>query len=154
MKVPSYLQDTRQMLMKVKCINEESGPLPQQTRLVAVDAVAMYPSVPSEGPRGGVAAAEQALLSSGMNLPQVKWLVKLLKMVLGMNTFVWDSTLLRQKFGTAIGTSCAHHTRASTWKRSPPKPSRHGRRDTQTQRTIFRAGSASLMMVGGCAVGL
>ena len=42
-----------------------------------------------------------------MNLPQVKWLVKLLKMVLGMNTFVWDSTLLRQEFGTAIDTSCA-----------------------------------------------
>ena len=64
MKVASYLQDTRHMLAKLKSINEERGPLPMQTRLVAIDAVAMYPSVPSKGPRGGVAAAERALRAS------------------------------------------------------------------------------------------
>ena len=71
-KVPSYLEDTRHMLCKVREINQRA-PLPKTTRLIAIDAVAMYPSIP---PEGGVAASERALLRSVMAVNKVNWLVR------------------------------------------------------------------------------
>ena len=96
MKVASYLEDSRDMLAKVKVINETQAPLPAQSRMVTPDVTAMYPSIP---PDGGVAPAGRALLREG--------LVRLLRLVLEYNVFEWNGKLYQQLFGTAIGTSCA-----------------------------------------------
>ena len=55
-------------------------PLPRCTRLVSVDVVAMYPSIPPEGERGGVAASRRALCRSGMEVGEVDWVIRLLEM--------------------------------------------------------------------------
>ena len=70
MKVHSYLEDSRDMLLKVKEINQTLAPLPPQTRMVTPDVTAMYPSIP---PDLGVAAAERALLGTGMEAGLVDW---------------------------------------------------------------------------------
>ena len=49
MKVPSYLEDTRHILVKLKELNRRRGPLPEQTRIVSVYVVGMYPNTPAEG---------------------------------------------------------------------------------------------------------
>ena len=48
----SYLEDTRHMLYKVKNINETLSPLHPHTRLIIMDVVAMYSSIP-EGMESG-----------------------------------------------------------------------------------------------------
>ena len=82
MKVASYLEDTRHMLVKLRELNMRRSPLPQQARLVSVDAVGMYPNTPADGDRGGVKTAERALQRSGMEPDKVGWVIRLLKMVL------------------------------------------------------------------------
>ena len=42
-----------------------------------------------------------------MELAKVDWVVRLLRMVLKFNVFVWGNHYYQQDFGTAIGTSCA-----------------------------------------------
>ena len=121
------------MLTKIRDINQQKGPLADSTRLVAVDAVAMYPSIP---PEGGVAAAERALLGSGMGVQKVAWLVRLLNKVLEYNVFWWKDELFQQRFGTAIGTSCAPPysglfmeeltTKAfKSWRENHPEPEKN-----------------------------
>ena len=100
----SYLQDSRHMLEKIKRINDQLSPLPDNTRMIAIDCVAMYPSIP---PIEGIAATEEALRRTGMVEAKVKYLVKVLRLVLEYNLFEWDGQLFQQMFGTAIGTSCA-----------------------------------------------
>ena len=107
MKVASYLEDTRHMVVKVKDLNRRSAPLSKSTRLVSVDVVAMYPSIPAEGERGGVEASRRALDTSGMEAGKVEWVMKLLKVVLQGNMMEWDGALFLQCFGTSIRTSCA-----------------------------------------------
>ena len=104
------------MLIKIKDINAAQGPLPDNTRLISIDVCAMYPSIPAHGVSGALAASKRALLSAGNDPDLVNWLIRLLNMVLDFNVFEWDKKLYQQKFGTAIGTSCAPPTLVYTWK--------------------------------------
>ena len=76
-KVKSYLEDTRHMLIKIKDINANQGPLPDNTRLISIDVCAMYPSIPAHGVSGAVAASTSALLSAGHDPDLVNWLIRL-----------------------------------------------------------------------------
>ena len=101
---PSYLEDTRHILAEVQDINRTLSPLPSTTRLVTIDVVAMYPSIP---PREGVLAMRRALQQAGMSVEKVEYLVKVTELVLHSNVFEWDGKLYQQLFGTAIGTPLA-----------------------------------------------
>ena len=106
-KLPSYIEDTRHMLIRVRNIIQHNAPLHPLTRLVTIDAVAMYPSIPKDGEEGGVKASERALTKSGMEDGMTNWIIRLLQLLLLYNVFEWDGKLFQQLFGTAIGTSCA-----------------------------------------------
>ena len=103
-KQPSYLEDTRHILAEIKEINQTLSPLPQTTRLVTIDVVAMYPSIP---PREGLAAMKRALQREGMAVEKIEYLTRLTEMVLNCNVFEWNGKLYQQQFGTAIGTPLA-----------------------------------------------
>ena len=69
-----------------------------------MDVTALYPSVPQEE---GLTCLESALDRRTDKTVPTAFLVKLMRLVLTMNTFVWDSKLFKQIMGTAIGTRSA-----------------------------------------------
>ena len=93
-KQPSYLEDTRHILEVIKESNQTMSPLPATTRLVTMDVVAMYPSIP---PREGVAALKQALHDEGMPRDLVDFVVEATELVLNCNVFEWDGKLYQQQ---------------------------------------------------------
>jgi len=83
------------------------GPQPKGTRLFSLDAIDMYPSIPTE--RAPAWVREQCL-KFGYSAELVDWLIKAIEFMLRSNTFEYDSELFCQKTGTAIGApfSCAY----------------------------------------------
>ena len=69
-----------------------------------MDVSALYPSVPHQE---GLQSLEKALDQRSEKLVPTSFLLKLMKHVLTMNTFVWDTKLYIQTHGTAIGTKSA-----------------------------------------------
>ena len=77
------------------------GPLPTGSIPVTMDVSALYPSVPqAEG-------LDRALERRVDKSTPTAFLVMLMRLVLTMNTFVWDTKLFKQIMGTAIGTRSA-----------------------------------------------
>ena len=102
-KIRSHVKDTTHFL---KLINE-IGVLPQGALLVTLDVVGLYPNIPTED---GLKAAQDALNKSRRDpsvKPSNKSLLKLLKLVLKRNNFVFNGRHYLQIRGTAIGTMVA-----------------------------------------------
>ena len=91
------------MLRKIAEKNRR-GPLPPNSIPVTMDVCALYPSVPQEE---GLESLGRALDSRTDKQVPTSFLVRLMRLVLTMNTFVWDRKLLKQIMGTAIGTRAA-----------------------------------------------
>ena len=102
-KLRSYIEDTPNLLRKIAAKNS-NGPLPPGAIPVVLDVNALYPSVPQEE---GLRTLEKALDCRQDQSVPTHFLTKLMKLVLTMNTFVWDTKLFNQKEGTAIGTRAA-----------------------------------------------
>ena len=88
-KLSSYLEDT---------------PLPPGAIPVTMDVTALYPSVPQEE---GLESFERAMEKRPDKSVPSSFLVKLMRLVLKMNSFIWDKKLYVQRMGTAIGTRSA-----------------------------------------------
>ena len=69
-----------------------------------MDVSALYPSVPQEE---GLVSLRGALDRRPDQSVSTEYLVKMMRVVLTMNTFEWDKKLYRQVMGTAIGTRAA-----------------------------------------------
>ena len=69
-----------------------------------MDVSALYPSVPQEE---GLISLGKALDRRVDQSVSTDYLVRMMKIVLTMNTFEWDQKLYRQIMGTAIGTRAA-----------------------------------------------
>jgi hypothetical protein len=78
--------------------------LVKSAKSVTMDVSALYPSVPHHE---GLNSLGTALENRTDKSVPTSFLVSLMKMVLTMNTFVWDSRLYTQQQGTAIGTRSA-----------------------------------------------
>ena len=102
-RLPSYIKDTPDILRKIALKNKR-GPLPPGSIPVTMDVSALYPSVPQEE---GLTSLERALDRRADKSIPTAYLVLLMRLVLAMNTFVWDSKLFKQIMGTAIGTRSA-----------------------------------------------
>ena len=89
---PSYLEDTRHILEVIKEVNQTMSPLPPTTRIVTMDVVAMYPSIP---PREGVAAMKQGLLDEGMPRDLVDFVVEATELVLNCNVYPRRDSLVQ-----------------------------------------------------------
>jgi hypothetical protein len=101
-QIKSFVKDTTHLLQKLK----EVGPIPQDSWLVTLDVVALYPSIPHEGALNAV----KAMLNKhrkGQVRPTNDTLVKLLEMVLTKNNFTFNGKHFLQLIGTAIGTKSA-----------------------------------------------
>ena len=102
-KLPSYVEDTPDVLRKIAKKNRR-GPLPPTAIPVTMDVTALYPSVPHEE---GLENLESALNKRHDKSVPTTYIVMLMKLVLTLNTFEWDSKLYNQRHGTAIGTRAA-----------------------------------------------
>ena len=69
-----------------------------------MDVSALYPSVPQEE---GLISLGKALDRRVDQSVSTDYLVRMMKIVLTMNTYEWDQKLYRQIMGTAIGTRAA-----------------------------------------------
>ena len=86
--------------MEDEDINITMSPLPPTCRVVALDIVAMYLSIPLNE---GLVAMRRALLRHGIHVMLTEYLVKGTQLVLESNVFWRNGRLYQQKLGTAIG---------------------------------------------------
>ena len=99
-QVKSYLKDTSDFLRKVKSL----PPLPENSLLVTMDVVALYPNIPHEG---GLKAIENALNRRIDRPISTDSLMELAELALKNNYFEHNSKTYKQEQGTAIGAKFA-----------------------------------------------
>ena len=99
----SYVQDTSAVLRKIKLENCR-GPQPKGTKLFTLDAIAMYPSIPTTRAPEWV---KLRCLRYGMDPELVDWIIRAIELLLRCNTFEYDGHLYCQATGTTIGAPCA-----------------------------------------------
>ena len=96
---PSFIQDTPALLGKIQELNSQ-GPQPKGTRLFSLDAVAMYPSIPTSRAPGWV---KDRCLRGRMSQELADWITRAIQLMLRCNTFEYDGALYSQATGTSIG---------------------------------------------------
>ena len=100
--MPSYLQDTPDLLRQIQILN--NTPLPPNSFPVSIDVVGLYSNIPTEE---GIAAMERALEKRQDKTVTTKTLIELLTHVLKLNIFEFNAELFIQNVGTAMGTKAA-----------------------------------------------
>ena len=98
--VKSYVKDTNDFLCKLKGIRK----LPNDSIMVTIDVVGLYPSIPHEE---GLSALKTALEKRPEKPVSTESLCELAELVLKNNIFEFDEKVYRQLRGTAIGTKMA-----------------------------------------------
>ena len=101
--MPSYIEDTSDVLRRISELNKK-GPLPKGAIPVSLDITAMYPNIPHDE---GIFALETSLDKRSDRTVPTDYIIKLMWLVLTLNTFEWKGKLFTQKTGTAIGTRSA-----------------------------------------------
>ena len=102
-KLPSYIKDTTHFLRKLDDLKE----LPPGSLLVALDVSSLYTNIPH---KEGIEACRKALNSSGhlsRFCLKTESICDLMRMILTMNNFEFDSNHFIQIYGTAMGTRMA-----------------------------------------------
>jgi predicted GIY-YIG superfamily endonuclease len=99
-KLPSYLQDTTDYLIKSKA----SEPLLPDTLLASLDVTSLYTNIPHNE---GLQACSEAWETRTVNNPPTHFLVQLLELVLKLNNFEFNEENYLQINGTAMGTKMA-----------------------------------------------
>ena len=95
----SFIQDTRDFINRL----DDIPPLPKGTKLVSLDVRSLYTSIPN---KEGIEAV-QAVLEDANRQPEIPTIIELLKLVLTLNNFSFNSTNYLQVKGCAMGTICA-----------------------------------------------
>ena len=99
-KIPSYIKDTSDFLLKLERLTD----LPPDPILVTLDVKSLYTNIPHDE---GIVACKLALDSREVLQPPTEDLVRLMKMILTMNNFTFDDENYLQLHGTAMGTRMA-----------------------------------------------
>lgn len=102
LNTPSYLQDTPDLLRQIEKMNET--PLPAGAFAVSIDVVGLYQNIPHEE---GISYFGEALNTRKDQTIPTDFLVALLRLVLTLNIFEFNSELFKQILGTAMGTRAA-----------------------------------------------
>ncbi|KAL8581298.1 hypothetical protein ACOMHN_028324 [Nucella lapillus] len=103
--LPSYIQDTTDMLSTLQLWNIKFGPFDDKTRLVTIDVVGLYSNIPHEDMNTAVQSfVSQCGLTNGLPVQQ---LLEVMNHVLTNNAFCFDGKFYKQKMGTAMGTPMA-----------------------------------------------
>ena len=101
--IPSYIEDTPDILRYFEKINEEET-LPENAKPVSIDIKSMYSNIPIEE---GLEAFKEELDKREDKTIPTEFILKLLKLVLESNIFEFDREFFIQLLGTAMGTRVA-----------------------------------------------
>ena len=100
--IPSYLQDTPDLLRMFERLNEQD--LPAESFPVSIDVVGLYTNIPTDE---GIEAMRKMLETRKDKTVKTSTLTELLEHVLKLNIFEFNSELCIQNIGTAMGTKAA-----------------------------------------------
>ena len=98
--IPSYINDTTDFLNKLSCFDN----LPDNTILVALDATALYSSIPHND---GIGACKKYLDRRALSTTSSEDICQLIKFILKNNVLSLSDEYFLQVCGIAIGTSMA-----------------------------------------------
>ena len=101
--LPSFIQDTTDILRKFEDLNRE-GPQPPNSFLATLDVVSLYPNIPHSE---GLEACELYLNKRQNKTIPTTFLISLIQFVLENNNFVFNDKHYLQIQGTAMGTKMA-----------------------------------------------
>ncbi|KAL8603505.1 hypothetical protein ACOMHN_038646 [Nucella lapillus] len=104
-RLPSYIQDTTDMLCQLDKWNRELAPFPTNTRLVTIDVVGLYNNIPHDEMKEAVAHYLQGPKLG--NPPPPDTVLRTMTHVLENNVFHFEGEHFLQIFGTAMGTPMA-----------------------------------------------
>jgi hypothetical protein len=97
--IPSYIQDTSDFLRQLETLKELN--LPEGALVVSLDVVGLYSNILTVE---GLKCLENALNTRKDQKVPTKLLVEFMRLVLTLNIFEFDSKLIQQLRGTAMGT--------------------------------------------------
>ena len=98
--LPSYIRDTTDFLNRLRRLPV----LPPGTLLVTLDVSSLYTNIPYEE---GITACKEFLNLRDHLIPSTADLCDLIRLILTMNSFSFNSNYYRQIHGTAMGTRIA-----------------------------------------------
>jgi hypothetical protein len=101
-KIPSYLQDTPDLLRKLEEWKNET--IPEDVFPVSIDVVGLYTNIPHDE---GLETFKKALDKREDKTVTTELLSEMLSIVLKTNIFKFNEKLFLQKIGTAMGTRVA-----------------------------------------------
>ena len=99
-KIPSYIKDTNDFLMKLNDIQN----LPSECLLVMLNVSSLYTNIPQQE---GMEACREALDTRDVPEPPTDDVVHLISLILKKNNFSFNGESYIQKHGTAMGTRMA-----------------------------------------------
>jgi len=102
-KLPSYLQDTTHFLKHISNLNKR-GPFPNNTVLVSADVSALYTNIPHNE---ALSACKKYLDTRSKKSPPTEHLIRLLELVMSLNSFEFDGHFYTQTLGLRMGTCVA-----------------------------------------------
>jgi hypothetical protein len=98
-EIPSYLQDTPNLLRYFEELNKTN--LPKGAFPVSIDVVGLYSNIPL---KEGIDCVEEALKKRKDQSVPTSLLITILSLVLTLNIFKFETQLLLHLIGTAMGT--------------------------------------------------
>ena len=101
--IPSYVEDDNDFLRKLILINNQHGPLPEDTILCTMDVTALYTNIPTDE----FISASQHYLARQHTATEVDTLSKFMELILTQNNFELVGQHFIQTRGTAMGTRIA-----------------------------------------------
>ncbi|XP_072041052.1 uncharacterized protein [Amphiura filiformis] len=101
--LPSYIQDTTDFIKHINTLNE-NAPLPDNTLLVSADVTALYTNI---NHNEALRACQQYLGTRPNKSPPTVDLIRLLELVMTLNSFEFNSQFYNQILGIRMGTCVA-----------------------------------------------
>ena len=101
-ELPSYIQDTPDLLRHIETLNEK--PIPDGAFPVSIDVTGLYSNIPHQE---GLDCLKEALDTREDQSVPTSFLITLMGLVLMWNIFEFDLRLFIQIIGTAMGTRAA-----------------------------------------------
>ena len=98
-RLPSYIKDTNDFLVKINSINEKFGDI-NNVLLATMDVVSLYTNIPHEE---GLLTVESFLNTYPSDTLHSSAIIPLLELVLNCNNFVFNDTHFVQIHGAAMG---------------------------------------------------
>ena len=106
-QLPSYVKDSTHLLQQIQKWNDTLPPLTENTLLVTIDVVALYPSIPINEVAPAVTSILENATSKPDNIPDNRTLIKIIEHILKNNIFTFEDKFYKQIKGTAMGTPMA-----------------------------------------------